>query len=197
MFCIAVVFERSSKCGLRESCHWSQANRENVVMMKINLFNRKDCLVFWVLKLDFGELKCPFYEMLVTNCGLLLQVTMISLLWKIQQQNNSNAVLLPAPVFRDLFYSFMKFTTFVMTTVDNLMYLLLINNDTLPSAIWPWVTLNILFFTLFNLLSTFYCFIPSIWLWIIMLVGICWLCSANLKTDCLKIWLDSTWRRWW
>lgn len=73
--------------------------------------------------------------MLVTNCGLLLQVTMISLLCKIQQQNNSNAVSLPAPVFRDLFYSFMKFTTFVMTAVDNFMYLLLINNDTLPSAI--------------------------------------------------------------
>lgn len=74
--------------------------------------------------------------------------------WKATLQNRTTkqqwCYVVSCPVFRNSFYSFMKFTSFVMTAVANLIYLLLINiNDILPSAVWPWVTLNILSFTFF------------------------------------------------
>ena len=186
------------QCRFNKVATSPRENRENVIMVIKESFNIHGCLAFGITVI-ICELKCLFfYETLIKLWSVIGDDVDVPFWCRyLAEYNNKTMVILRCslPQFLKTLYSCLrKHTGFVMIISHSF---LLINNN----GIWPQccLTLGSITYINFSPLSFDYFFllIPSTWWWIIMLVGICWLCSANLKIDCLKIWLGFTWLRWW
>lgn len=90
----------------------SRWNKGHGMMTKMNLLNVKDCLIFWIIKILFEELKCSFfYEMLVKLWSVMVGSDDVIFIYCYCAKYNKTMVILCCshPRFlKILFYHFMN-----------------------------------------------------------------------------------------